>query len=312
MKHRFDACTNENDCKQCDIGYVLAKYVNPLMQTLTNDIRDYYMRFLTTKCLNTAVMLAVFMLGKDKGIEVANYCDTHQTRERHQRGDDSNDIIVQNLRRGVLSRNFKKRQFYYILLTDGHFPYEEEGRQAAFFPGHVFIIEKISPKVPGDPPIYYIYQSYINQYDLKKHRSMNKTLKLSMNKLNTILSGLDYILNKADVWDEECVRYWKELTFIDTSNLLNSTCKGNIYLCIKNESLDDCLVHINRYVKEKMFELKQILMNQPSKEHEIYGDQTLYEENPHGPVKPMSNGAMYRSLESLKKDIDSKLSLARS
>lgn len=306
MKHRFDACTNELDCNQCDIGYVLAKYVTPLMQTLTNDIRDYYMRFLTTKCLNTAVMLSVFMLGKERGIAVANYCDIYKTRERHQRGEDSNRNIVSDLRRGVLNKNFKKRQFYYILLTDGNFPYEEEGRQAAFFPGHVFIIEKILSKVPGDPPIYYIYQSYINQYDLKKHRSLNKSLRLSVDKLQTILSGLDYILNQVSVWDEECVRFWKELTFIDTSELIGSQCKGNIFLCVKNESLDACLTHINRYVKEKMMELRVLLKTHPEKAKDIYGDSTLYEESPS--AKALSNGEMLRSLASLYQDIVTKLS----
>jgi hypothetical protein len=35
-----------------------------------------------------------------------------------------------------------------------------------FFPGHVFILEKIPSK---DEPYFYFYQSYINNYDLKDH-----------------------------------------------------------------------------------------------------------------------------------------------
>lgn len=260
------------DCKKCDIGYILKNYIKPLIQTLTNDIKSYYMRLLTTKCLNTAVMLAVFMVGKKRALQLSNYCDTEATRKRHMDGKDQNYNIINTLRADVFTMKTNHRWLYYILLTDGHFPHESKGKEESqFFPGHVFILEKIPDK---HEPFYYFYQSYINEYDLKDHiKRNNKSLKICKKRAENIIDDLEYILN-AQIWDVKCVQHWRDLTFIDSSHLLNYVSKNNFFICYKKAKLTDCLKYIKIYTKEKLKEIEPML---PEKSKHVYGDATLYE-----------------------------------
>lgn len=301
--YEFDTCQQGTTCKKCDIGYILKNYVKPLMQTLTVDIRNYYMRLLTTKCLNTAVMLSVFMLGKKRGIAIANYCDTEKTRARHQSLEDDNNTILSHLKSDVLKRNPKltQRYLYYILLTDGKFPFDDQTKTPAFFPGHVFIIEKMPIDVEQDQHVYYLYQSYINQYDLKEHiKRNNNTLKISYERLKIVLDGLDYILNVSK-WDDKCVQYWKVLTFVDSSYLNGSNCKDNFFLCIKKAKVVDCLKHIQAYTSEKLNEIGPKVKRQS---REVYGDRKLYDKT----QRPLTVGKMYTKLKQLYEDVTAKKS----
>jgi hypothetical protein len=295
-KYTFDSCTSSAQCQKCDIGYILRRYVKPLMQTLTNDVRNYYMRLLTTKCLNTAVMLGYFMLGKRRALKIADYCDTEMTRARHQSGQDNNTTIMQNFSKDILSKRCSVRYFYYILLTDGKFPNPSQEKKYAFFPGHVFILEKI----PSKPePYYYFYQSYINQYDLNEHVTKNNnSLKLTHQQVQYLVNDLSYILN-AQYWDALCTAHWKNFTFVDASYLQGHQSKGNFFMCFKKAKVTDCLNHIEAYTQNK---LDQIQKNMPSKRNEVYGDASLYEKT----QKPLTYGEMYANLKRLQKDIVSK------
>ena len=86
---------------RCDIGYILKNYVKPLMQTLSNDVKDYYLKLITTKCLNTAIMLGIFMIGYKKTKAIADYCDTKATRLRHLNKIDDNPTIFQNFKLSI-------------------------------------------------------------------------------------------------------------------------------------------------------------------------------------------------------------------
>ena len=303
QRYKFDVCQQDTQCKRCDIGYMLKNYVKPLMQTLTVDVRDYYMRLLTTKCLNTAVMLSVFMLGKKRGIAIANYCDTEKTRARHMSNKDDNNTILSNLKHDILKKcpKLKQRLFYYILLTDGKFPYEDKDKASAFFPGHVFIIEKMPLDQTNGQHNYYIYQSYINQYDFKEHiKRNNNSLKIPYDRLATVIDGLVYIMNTKQ-WDEKCVEFWKILTFVDSSYLLGSYCHNNFFVCVKKARISDCLKHIQHYTAIKLKELKPKLQKES---HEVYGDISLYEKT----QKPLTVGKMYIKLQQLYTDVISQRS----
>ena len=143
-KYIFDSCTSKK-CDRCDIGYILKNYVKPIIQCLTNDIKEYYMKLLTTKCLNSAVMISIFMLGKKKGLELANYCDNGDTKKRHIDNIDNNNNILLNYKKLILNNQSKHRILYYILLTDGYFTFNNK-KPPAYFPGHVFILEQIPNK----------------------------------------------------------------------------------------------------------------------------------------------------------------------
>lgn len=292
-KKTFGTCKNATECQRCDIGYVLKNYVTPLMQTLTNDVQEYNMKLKTTKCLNTAVMLAIFMLGRQKALKVANYCDTELTRKRYRDGIETPHTVLDGLVTDVMEKRHKQRYFYYILLTDGYFTIEGS-EEKKFFPGHVFILEKI-PQKDNSEPYFYFYQSYINQYDLKGHvEKNNKSLKISYKRACEIVSGLAYLFT-VEHWDANCVKIWKMITFVDTTDLIGSKCKNNYFVCYKKEKVTKCLEHIDQYTTEKIKELSFVTKD-PSKVNLTYGEPSMYD----SPTKPLSNGELYQKLTSLK------------
>jgi hypothetical protein len=289
----FDSCTNEKNCRKCDLGSIIKNYIKPIMQALTNDIKDYYMRLLLTKCLNSSIMISIFMLGKDRALKIANYCDTIATRKRHVENLDDNSSIIRYFKKNILDLRTKHRYLYYILLTDGKFPNKDPSKEGLFFPGHVFILEKIQD-LDSKKPYYYFYQSYINTYDLKGHiKQNNNSLKLTYEKTEKMLSNLEYILS-SPTWDSKCVEGWKSFTFADTNHLLDSKSKGNFFLCIRKAKVIDCLKHIEKYTKEKLNELKNVPLD-----NKIYGDKSLYDEG----QNPLTVKQMSNELNKLNKDV---------
>jgi hypothetical protein len=270
-KLSLDKCTKKS-CNRCDLGYIIKDYVKPLMQALTIDIPDYYMRLLTSKCLNTSVLIAFFMAGKDKALMMANYCDTRATAKRHQEGTDNNKTIVEKLTKDVLYKRVEYRYLYYILMTDATLPMDDPNEKGKFFCGHVFIIEKI----PGNTPYYYFYQSYINEYDFKGYiKKHNNTLKKTYQEMEVMLNKIKYILlNKY--WDSNSVKYWKDITYVDTTQLLNSKPSNNIFLCFKKIKLKQCVENISKYVKSK---LEQISLLNYDSMNKTYGDPSLFDKD---------------------------------
>jgi hypothetical protein len=276
----------------CNLAYVLRNYVKPLMQTLSNDVKDYYLRLLTTKCLNTAIMLGIFMVGYKKTKEIADFCDTVATRKRHSDNLDDNPTVLKHFKQDVLNKKTRSRYFYYIMLTDGNFV--KSNGTTVYFPGHVFVIEKL----PGAAS-YNMYQSYINQYDLDGHitKTGNNT-RISYEKMQLLLEYLDYILN-TEIWDEEAVKKWKSFTFVDTTEtFLGAKCKGHYFMCFKKAMVKNCMAHIRKYTKNKLKQVKPIALSRPQ---EIYGYHDKYDKN----TVPLTNIQMYKQLNKLYIDIKS-------
>lgn len=297
----LDRCTRSK-CPRCDIGYIISNYITPLIQCLTNDIKDYNMGLLTTKCLNTAVMIMFFMLG-ERGLKKASTCDSRDVVKRHtdyltkyniQDKHSSNKQVLAKMRRKIMRKCSKTRELYYILMNDSQFPYIGTTKPDAFFPGHVFVLEKI----PGEPtPYYYIYQSYINKYDLKGHLThKNNTLKMSYKETGELLDKLRYILTETSTWDEKCIQYWKDFTFVDTSNIQGSTTEGRLFICCASSKVLNCMENIENYVDTK---LQQLSTLNASDNHAVYGNVTKYHSND----KVMSNGEMQAQLSDLLKDL---------
>jgi hypothetical protein len=286
MKLSLNTCT-KTPCS-CDLGYIIKDYVKPLMQALTMDIPDYNMRLLTTKCLNQSILIAFFMAGKRKALRMGDYCDTHETTKRHESGEHNNAGLIKMLKKDVLHKSIKYRYLYYILMTDAYLPTDNIDEEQKFFCGHVMIVEKI----PGDLPYYYFYQAYINQYDFKGHiKKHNNTLKMNYQEMTDMLDKFRYILlNKY--WDKTSVKYWKDITYVDSSNLLNSKPTNKIYLCYTKTKLTQCADNILKYIKEKLNEISKHKVEDMNK---IYGDESKYDID----QKPLSIFKMKTSFEEL-------------
>ena len=286
----------DNKCtqKRCDIVYVIMRYLTPLMQCLTNDIREYNMQLLTTKCLNTAVMLMFFLLGR-KGLEHSRYCDSHSVIDRHNKGIDNNKSVMKKMFKCILNKRISSRYVYYILMNDGYFdaPSKPEGR--AYFPGHVFIIER---SFSGSDTYFNLYQSYINEYDLKGYYIKNRTLRYTFEQMKDLLQKLQYITS-IGTWDDKCVQYWMDFTHVDTSNLKGAHQGGKLFICFSYDKLKVCVENIKHYVNEKLGEIRNKVKSKEDM-RVIYGNPSYYNNSP---VKPLTYGDMKINLESILTDI---------
>ena len=280
----LEKCTKIS-CKPCDMGYILKDYIRPIMQCLTNDIKDYHMRLLVTKCLNQAVMMSFFMLGK-KGIEIANACDSVKVQQRHKDKIDNNTDVLEGLQTQLLYPRCRYRQMFYILMSDAQFNHRDGVTR--HFPGHVFVIEKIPG---GSKPSYYFHQSYINKYDYNGHIKRNNGLALKWDDVKRMIEQIRYVI-MSPTWDANSVRFWKQITFVDTSNLLGAESGDHMFLCFRKARVSDCVGRLESYVRRKLSGISKLKLGRMN---EVYGDQTMYDSD----QKQLTNIQMKTSLEKL-------------
>jgi hypothetical protein len=284
--------TKTSQCtKSCNIGFIIKNHVKCIMQLLTNDIPQFNFRLQTTKCLNTAVMLMQFLLG-NKGLQIVDACDTRDVIDRHKNGIDNNDVLLEELRKQVLSKREKTRTLYYILLSDGYFPTTDENNNETqkYFPGHVFILEKIF-NTTTKQHMYYFYQSYINKYSLTEHIEMNKGLKISQKRAEELLNDLSYVV-KSPTWNNDNVKKWYDMTFVDSSDFLESQSRQQFYLCFRKAKTTECLKRLKKYLMKK----HNLISKVPSSDSKlVYGNEELYDAS----IKPLTNKEILIEIESL-------------
>lgn len=268
----MDFHTHKRHCEQyCDIGYIIKDHVKVIMQLLTNDLPNFNWKLQTTKCLNTAIMLMFFLIG-NKGLNIADACDSRAVTTRHTNGQEDNEIIIKSLYKQLFSKRERSRTIYYILMTDGYFPQANTSNGTKYFPGHVFLLEKIYDSTIQQH-VFYFYQSYINKYTLNDHIRMNKGLKISLQKTKQLINDLSEVI-KAQTWDKENVRRWYQMTFADSSDLQNAQSHNRFYLCFRKTKTTTCLQRLERYLRNKHRSITKLAV---SSANDIYGDTSLYE-----------------------------------
>lgn len=281
---KLASCNKKKVCDRCDIVYILVHYVTPLMQCLTNDIKDWNMQLITTKCLNTAVMLMYFLMGP-KGISHAEYCDSRRMQEEHKKGAMKNKDMLSKMKRIMLNPRVRQRYIYYILINDATFPHPTKG--TVFFPGHVFLVERTVDDMHNSS--FNVYQSYINEYDLKEYMTARKnTFRYTFSQMQRLLAKIRYIIN-AETWDDLCVKYWKDFTHVNTSDLVGAQHKGNLFICFSHDKLKSCVANIAKYTESKLQELRSMPKN------EVYGNKQLYSN--HRGITPLTNGEIEQNLK---------------
>jgi hypothetical protein len=265
---------NQDDCQ---LGDILAEYIVPIMQVLTNELPEYNMKLKVTKCLNVAIMLTIFILGLQKGKRIIDNCDSRKTKSEEYYIKNK-DILVKDLD-NVLKKEPGK-YLYYILLADAEF--KNDG-YISYFPGHVFLIEKYNNN-------YKLYQSYIKQYDLQEYKDKVSTFKIDKEKIKNIIKYLKYIILEAKTWDDKCVKYWNNFTLVDTTNIKGADIKNNMHICILKSKVDSCLENLKTYLTNKINSIEDI--------DTIYGNIDIYdiEKNP---KKILTSKEIKQSLNSM-------------
>ena len=287
----------------CDLGYIVKDHNPAEKQLLTNELREYNMQMITTKCLNTAVMMMYLMLGAD-ALKTTRYCDVEDVVDRFVKGHDPPvssivDALVRDMGRRDTGRD--QLHLFYIMITDGEMKRavkpvggnHRASEPVAYFPGHVFVIEKLPRGT------FNMYQSYINHYDLEKHIDANGSLSVGYNRMMQLMRGLQSMMKKR-VWDKECTRFWMDLTNTPESHAAQFegyTIKDTLLLCYKVVHTQRCVTQLKDMVRNKLSELSKL----PAQlRNMVYGDKKLYRK-PSKPTdsKPLTNGEMIENLKQL-------------
>lgn len=284
-------------CQQpCSLGYIISSYVTPLMQSLTNDIKTFNMGLITTKCLNTAVMVLYFFIGI-RALSRADTCDSTKLRERFLQGGVNTLSVLFRLKTSLM-RPTKHRYVYYIMINDGYIEYATGTPNAgnkAYFPGHVFVIEKFTDSTSNHKMSFNLFQSYINKYDLKGY--LQKTGKESFTythgEMMKFFIDLHYFLN-APVWDQRCYDFWLRFTKVKSDEFMGTNHSKVLSLCYTYDKVKNCLKNIETYTKEKIQEVDKL----PSSK--IYGNESLYD----NAQSKLTNNQMRESFHAILNDIN--------
>lgn len=300
----MNVCKYEN----CDVTNLIMKYLEPLIQLCSATMTDYNMQMKTTKCLNTAVMLTNILGGSDK-LKTVEYCEVSKINNRYNAKKDKlqhKKNIFEELKKDISKKNINKRYFYYILMTNNYMEKSENlsnsSPETQHFPGHVFIIDKF-PSCNNKEPTYNIYQSYINQYDLKGHFKRNKnSMKVKDNNINFVLDGINNIISNK-VWNNDAVNFWNEFTFVDTKELINYK-TDKINLCYSKISIDDCYKEFYRFTYNRALNLyNEISLNDivKLKKYDIYADKNEFY------IKQLNPNELYMKLRELILELEEKI-----
>lgn len=300
----MNVCKYEN----CDVTNLIMKYLEPLIQLCSATMTDYNMQMKTTKCLNTAVMLTNILGGSDK-LKTVEYCEVSKINNRYNAKKDKlqhKKNIFEELKKDISKKNINKRYFYYILMTNNYMEKSENlnssSPETQHFPGHVFIIDKF-PSCNNKEPTYNIYQSYINQYDLKGHFKRNKnSMKVKDNNINFVLDGINNIISNK-VWNNDAVNFWNEFTFVDTKELINYK-TDKINLCYSKISIDDCYKEFYRFTYNRALNLyNEISLNDivKLKKYDIYADKNEFY------IKQLNPNKLYMKLRELILELEEKI-----
>jgi hypothetical protein len=292
----------------CAFVDVIKRHIPAVMQLVGARLRDhYFMGMITTKCLNTAVMMVYLLCGAES-MNAIKQCDTDVVKSRFKatvtRGasDDGRVKTMQSLRDALLyemptTPSVFNRDIFYVMLThsvlprhDGNSPPTNindfannatvnSSKGERMFPGHVFVIERSWIKNTNTfTPRYSIYQSYIGEYDLGEFIHKNPSLiNMNTDKMTGILNGLVDLM-QTPVWTAKNSLLWNELTTVSLK-----TCKGfegfviggRILPCFRKLSIDQCTLTFNKLVNDAINTLETQCPKSISGSA-VYGPQNLY------------------------------------
>jgi hypothetical protein len=251
----------EHMSSRCDLALIAKDHMTELMElfSLDTQFRDMYsMSLVTTKCLNTAIVMMRLLIGEkfyevgESGYSITQMCDVDNLRTRKDNRTSNRHDSFDRFKADITNLDFPddKRYLYYIMMT--HFdvlPCELNGKKFnRHFPGHVFIIEKF--KSCGKVG-YYMYQSFIQQYSMRELIEQHHGLYINPQDLASFIGTLDRLLNTHKNWDADTAKMWKTLTKTDGEKYIGCNVDDAILFCHNVVELDtkDCTKYLLEYVQ---------------------------------------------------------------
>ncbi len=251
----------------CDLPYLIRPHIRAVMQLLTVELREYNMSLITTKCLNTAILMMYLYLGAD-ALRATRQCDVPNVVARSEEAPQGRGAVLRALRAEVMSAEDKSRALFYVLLTDGPTQGAPPEPAPPSFPGHVFVIERLPRGT------FNVMQSYIGHYDLAGHMDAWGGLSLGRRAMARILDGLVHI-GEAREWDRACSDAWRALTHTPEAHARQweGAILGprTLLPCYKVVQPRGCLSQLREIVDRALERLAA--MPDP---HAVYGDPAMF------------------------------------
>lgn len=230
----------------CKLPFIIKDHWHTMIHLMTLKLSTYNMAFNTTKCLNTAVTIMFLFFGND-GLRHTRYCDVSAVDKRYnllkpEAKKQYKQNYVKSLRKHLFNKSDKNRTLFYVMLTDCDMTRNDEQQ---YFPGHVFVIEKVPSDVGNE---YYIYQSYINKYPLT-------TTKMDDSFLSSLLDDMEHFVMN-DTWCERCAQFYERLSFVNVDQYLGYR-KDHINICIRNTKVKTCSKTLKSFLETSKIELSK-------------------------------------------------------
>lgn len=268
-----------------------------IMQLLSRYLPEYRMSLLTTKCLNTAVMVMYLALG-DAALVTTRQCDVETVRRRRRdtfasRGRSVEDrAVALRLKHRVLgaTRSPTGRELHYVMLTDGHMPQSGGATKSntRYFPGHVFVIESF---VYGNERErrFRLYQSYINQYDVVQHTAMMHSSRrpkvgdvsvpdIDRAELERLMDGLVKMASQS-TWTPDTSSFWSWFARVPLEHAAQfegHVRQGVILMCHRHVRADQCARTLRALAKRALLDTASIGVD-TVEEGQMWGDAKLYD-----------------------------------
>lgn len=274
---QLEECSIES-CKPCDIVYILKDHVKALIQIMSNELDEYFMQLITTKCLNTAVTMMYIYMGHE-ALQHTRFCDVPNVIQRYDNqviaGSEyvkQRTIVAKSMQKSLLSCPKTNGRFlHYIMLTDCVME-SSQNVGKLYFPGHVFVIEQVCN---NGQSTYMIHQSYIQEYDLAGaiKRNNNSPL-LSTSVVKSLLQEFD-VFCSGRVWDKNAIKFWKQLTHVNVEAYEGYSTE-KIAMCYQCVRVKSCTNIFIKLLKKHQIIIKDELGKDPSKKNVVYKETSSY------------------------------------
>lgn len=233
--------------RTCALLPLVKNNIEPLMLLLKIELDNLYSFDNNTKCLYTAVAVMALYLGKRSLFEVEK-CDVRYVMAYYSKMKDAarlrnpastfdpSALLVKQCAKSLLSPTKASRFLYYVMITNADAVQDKvSNKSPLMFPGHVCVIEKY----PSGR--YYVYQSYINEYDLSGHYDKNGgSFVISKKLLEELFVELARLYEGNGIWTPKMSKLWKEFTHVDASQFEGFEFKGKSFFCYRQVPIKIC------------------------------------------------------------------------
>lgn len=248
---------------RCNLGRLVDSHFNMLIDIFKEDLKKLGVESVYTKCLYTSVTIFYLLCGM-KAIDGSLKCYVDNVKDRMSGL--TNTRVGNVIKRDVseassrILHDDKKRMVYFMMITNAVLPHaRDKTKQTAFFPGHVFVIDK---QYSNNVPIYKLYQSYINKYTLQEFsRRMNnnndqgtekrKAIDYSYDEMKVFLSELSLLLN-SKVWNKKHVDFWKRFTHVSANYMKGHEIQPHMFFCFNELPAIRCQEGLLKLLHDKL------------------------------------------------------------